>query len=242
MTALFVVAPVFGTREIPAQAKIGLSAVLSLAILPLASPNLPHNLPTSVFEIAAQLTGEIAIGLMLGFAASLLFFAVRIGGDIIDFQMGFTQASSFNPEFNETISPFANLQYRYAMVLFLLSGGHWIVLRALLESFKFLPVSQLVVGMHGVSAFTDITYATLVTGLQVAAPGAAVLLITDVAFAFLNRAAPQIQVYYLGMPVKIVAGLITMAVVLPSLSYVVSQMIISIPVQAQLPLLRALHR
>jgi len=65
----------------------------------------------------------------------------------------------------------------------------------------------------------------LIAGLQIAAPGAAVLLITDIAFAFLNRAVPQMQVYYVGMPVKIIVGLIIVAAALPLLTYAVSGLV-----------------
>ena len=110
----------------------------------------------------------------------------------------FTQAATFNPQFNESVAPISSFQYRYALVLYLIANGHWLLLASLERSFIKLPVSQLsVTGLMG--SFTDITFQMLLAGLQIAAPAAAVLMVTDVAFAFLNRAMPSMQVFYVGI-------------------------------------------
>lgn len=225
VSALFVSAPVFGSREIPAQIKAGLAAVLSFALLPLARASLAADVPSSLYVMIVALLAQTLIGLLLGLVVSLLFAAVRVGGDVLDYQMGFTQAATFNPQFNETVSPIANFQFRYALVLYLLGNGHWLLIAALLRSFSVLPAARLSLGGPALQAFTDVTFQMLVTGIQIAAPGAAVLLITDIAFAFLNRAVPQMQVFYVGMPVKVIVGLIVVAAVLPLLTVVVGQMV-----------------
>ncbi len=144
------------------------------------------------------------------------------------------------PQFNETVSPIASFQYRYAIVLYLIGNGHWLLLASLERSFVKLPVSQL--SLNGLTAsFTDITFGMLVAGLQIAAPAAAVLLVTDIAFAFLNRAMPQMQVFYVGMPVKILVGLTIVVAVLPLLTAVVSQMVMGSPDEVA-ALLRGMHR
>lgn len=241
VTSLFVSAPVFGSREIPAPAKIGLASVLSLVLLPLVKPTLQANVPGTLYGMVATLLGHVVIGLLMGMIVSMLFVAVRVGGDVIDYQMGFTQASTFNPQFNETVSPIANFQYRYALVLYLIANGHWILLASLERSFVKLPVGQLALGGHALGTFTDLTFQMLLAGIQIAAPGAAVLLITDIAFAFLNRAIPQMQVFYLGMPVKVLVGLAVVVAVLPLLTYVVGHLIIGTPDDVA-ALLRGMHR
>ena len=242
VSALVVTAPALGAREVPAPVKIGLSAVLSFALLPVVRGTLAPNIPTTVYGMTATLLGQIAIGLLMGLVVTVLLTAVRVGGDILDYQMGFTQAATFNPQFNETVSPIAALQSRYAMVLYLLVNGHWMLLAALVRSFSKLPVEQLSFTGLTTGAWTDLTFAVLVMGLQIAAPGAAVLLITDVAFAFLNRAVPQMQVFWVGMPVKVLAGLAVVMAALPVLTAAVEQMATSGSVDALTVLLRSLHR
>lgn len=226
VSALLVSAPVFGNREIPAQVKVGLSAILSLALLPVVRPALDAAVPGTLFGMVGILIGQTLIGVLIGLVVSLAFSAVRVGGSLLDYQMGFTQAATFNPQFNETVSPIADLQSRYALVLYLIGNGHWLLLASLSRSFEKLPVGHLSLGGGAVGAYTDLTFQMLVNGLQIAAPGAAVLLITDIAFAFLNRALPQMQVFYMGMPVKIIVGLVIIVAVLPSLTYVVSHILV----------------
>ncbi len=242
VTALFVSAPVFGNREIPAQAKIGLAGILSLVLLPIVRATLMRGGPPALGPMVAVILGEILIGLLMGLIVSLLFYAVRLGGDLIDYQMGFTQAATFNPQFNETISPIADFQYRYALVIYLLANGHWLLLAALERSFSKLPVAQFALSARSLDSFTDLTFQMLISGLQIAAPAAAVLLITDVAFAFLNRAVPQMQVYFVGMPVKIIVGLTVVLAGLPLLTYVVTELTLHAAPYDLENLLRGLHR
>ena len=242
VTSLFVTAPVFGSREIPPQAKIGLAGLISLVLLPIVRATLMAGGPPALGPMVAVLLGEVLVGLLMGMTVSLLFYAVRLGGDLIDYQMGFTQAATFNPQFNETVSPIAEFQYRYALVIYLLANGHWLLLAALERSFTKLPVAQLALGGHSLTVFTDLTFQMMVAGLQIAAPGAAVLLITDVAFAFLNRAVPQMQVFFVGMPVKIIVGLTVVLAGLPLLTYVVSDLALHGVSYDLGALLRGLHR
>lgn len=221
VSSLFVSAPVFGMKEIPAQIKVGLAAILSLVLFPLVKPALDSTVPTTLYATIANLVGQVVIGLLIGFVVTLVFTAVRVGGSLLDYQMAFTQAATFNPQFNETVSPIADFQYRYALVLYLILNGQWLLIAALERSFEKLPVAQLSLGAGAVSAYTDLSFQMLGYGLQIAMPAAAVLLITDIAFAFLNRALPRMQVFYLGMPVKIVVGLFAVVAVLPVLSHVV---------------------
>lgn len=240
VSSLFVTAPVFGSREIPPQAKIGLAAILSLVLLPLVKSTLGPSVPGSVYTMVGTLLGQAIIGLMIGFVVSLIFVAVRVGGDLIDYQMGFTQAATFNPQFNETVSPIASFQYRYALVLYLIANGHWLLLSSLEHSFSVLPVAQLSLSRLA-GSFTDISFTMLAAGLQIAAPAAAVLLVTDIAFAFLNRAMPSMQVFYVGMPVKVLVGFVIIIAVLPLLTFSISQLVAGSPDQVA-TLLRGIHK
>ena len=109
VSALFVTAPVFGSREIPTQVKAGLAGHPVAGPAAAGQDDAGATVPATVFGMAAMLLGQALIGLLIGLVVSLLFVAVRIGGDLIDYQMGFTQAATFNPQFNETVSPIAEL-------------------------------------------------------------------------------------------------------------------------------------
>jgi flagellar biosynthetic protein FliR len=239
--ALFLTAPVFGSREVPVQVRLGLAAVVSLALLPLARPTLTPSIPSTTAPMVAALAGEALIGALMGVVASLLFAAVRMSGEVLDYQIGFTQATTFNPQFNESVSPFAAFQTQYAVLLYLLANGHWLLLMALTRSFSTLPAAQLTLGPSLLHTFTDLAFQILVLGLEIAVPGAAILLIVDIALAILSRAVPQMPVYFVGMPVKILTGLAIAAVMAPLLGHAVSHLIFQSSDDLD-RLLRVLHR
>lgn len=226
VVALLHTAPVFGSTQVPRQVKIGLAAIISFVLVPVVKPLLDHTAPSDLYHTVTMLCGQILIGMMIGYVVSLLFDAIQVAGSILDYQMGFTQAALFNPQFSETITPISNFLAQYGVVLYLLANGHWLLLAALERSFMALPVGKLVIGANAVAAFTTATFQMLLTGIEIVAPAAAILLITDVAFAFLNRAVPQMQVYFVGMPVKIMVGLTVVIVILPVFTALVASLVV----------------
>jgi flagellar biosynthetic protein FliR len=241
VSALFVSAPVFGNNEIPAQTKIGLAGIISLVLLPIIRHTLMQGAVPALEPMIGALLGEVLIGLLIGFVVSLLFFAIRLGGELLDYQIGFTQAATFNPQFNELVSPIADFQYRYSLVIYLLINGQWLLLAALERSFIVLPALDLSLGQNALAAFTNLTFQMMVTGIEIAAPGAAVLLITDVAFAFLSRAMPQIQIFYVGMPLKVIVGFVVVMLTLPLLTSLVAHEVVASPTAIAI-LLQGMHR
>jgi flagellar biosynthetic protein FliR len=225
VSALFVTAPVFGSSSIPIQTKVGLALILTFVMVPSVTPALGTVVPIGAYAGVAAIIGQVIIGIAIGFVVSLTFEAVRVAGNLLDFQMGFSQAAVFNPQIADTVTPVANFQYQYAIVLYLLGNGHWLLIAALQRSFQALPVARLSFGAGSEAAMADLTFQMLLTAIQIAAPAAAVLLITDIAFAFLNRAVPQMQVYFVGMPVKILVGLAVLVIILPTFSIVVGRLV-----------------
>jgi flagellar biosynthetic protein FliR len=213
--ALFSTAPVFGAREVPPQVRIGLAAVLSLAIVPVIRPAL-SGVPASTVGVIAALASQAAIGALIGFVVSLLFTAIRSAGDLLDFQLGFTQAAALNPDFGGSATPIAEFQYRLSLVLYLAANGHWVLIAALVRSFAALPASHLTLGADALGTLTDLTGQALISGVLIAAPALAVLVLTDVGFAFLGRVMPQMQIYTAAMPAKLLAGLAVIALLLPA--------------------------
>ncbi|MDR3710608.1 MAG: flagellar biosynthetic protein FliR [Capsulimonadaceae bacterium] len=231
VSALIAIAPVFGAREVPAPVKVGLAVILSFVLAPIASPSLrAAGVPDSLYGIASPLVAHIVIGLLLGFVVSLIIMAVEMAGALIDTQVGFSMAQMFNPAISELAGPFTQFQSMYALLLFLLAHGHYILIVALARSFINLPA--LAVDLNHASYLnfvSDITFNTLVNGLKIAAPPGAILLVVDFSFAMLARAVPQMNVFFVGMPLKALIGLMLIVVVLPLLAAMVGQMVSGLP-------------
>jgi flagellar biosynthetic protein FliR len=231
VASLVAIAPVFGAKQTPNMVKVGLAFVLSIVITPIAMPSLrAAGMPTTVYGMVAPLAGHVIVGLMMGFVASLVILAVELGGSLLDTQVGFSMAQTFNPALGELAAPLTQFQSMYALLLFLLAHGHYIVIAAVANSFAILPALDINFGTGSfLTMVGDLTFGVLVNGLKIAAPAGAILLVIDFTLALLARAVPQMNVFYVGMPLKVIAGLTLVAAILPLFAIFVGHMVADMP-------------
>jgi flagellar biosynthetic protein FliR len=207
---LVTTAPIYGHHSIPRLVKMGLAATIAIALAQTAGAN-AGSMPMLV---AAPL--ELGIGLSLGFILSMGFQAVELAGRVISIQLGLSLGSVFSPtqeEASTAIDPFFSV---FAGLLFLALGLHLQVIRVLANSFVIYPVGggwPLDLASTGVQTIT----LALELGVRVALPIALVLLLVELAVALLARAIPQINVFILGLPLKMLVGLAVLAMALPTL-------------------------
>ena len=210
-SGLVVAAPIFGYRGVPMMVKAGLAAALTVGLASSARIA-PDALP---LVLAAPL--ELAVGLSIGFILSLGFHAVEMVGRLLSLQMGFSLSAVFSPTTNEggsTLDPFFSV---LAGVLFLALGLHVATIQTLAHSFQTFPIG----GAWGTDLWLlgmQLTGLTLELGTRIALPLALVLLLAELAVALLARAIPQINVFILGLPVKVLVGIGATALALPSLA------------------------
>ncbi|HEX9959745.1 MAG TPA: flagellar biosynthetic protein FliR, partial [Pyrinomonadaceae bacterium] len=167
------------------------------------------------------LAKEVFVGFTLGFVASLVFEAVAVAGRIADFQRGSTMSELFSPQLQERVSELGQFQLQLAIVVFLTTGAHRFFISALVRSFEFIPATrfpQIEAGWTPAAEFmTVMTGSVLSIGVQLAVPVVVTLLLTDLFFGLINRVAPQINVFFLSMPVKMWVGIFVVLVALPYL-------------------------
>jgi flagellar biosynthetic protein FliR len=209
-TGLVVAAPILGHRTTPSIVKAGLIAVLTIALVRSASVA-PGALPV-VF--AAPI--ELVIGLTLGTIVQLGFLAVEIGGRLLSLQMGLSLGAVFNPMQHEAataLDPFFSI---LSGILFLALNLHVAMVGVLAHSFELMPIGG---GWPG-SLFqlaANLSALAIELGARLVLPLALVLLLVELSIALLARAIPQINVFFLGLPIKILAALGILIAALPSL-------------------------
>lgn len=215
--------PFLGGKAAPTQVKIGLSLVFTVLVYPavwITSPDIPE----APIVIAGLVVKEIAVGLMLGFITALVFDSVRMAGRLIDTSRGQNKAMSMVPQLKTQVSVTGNFLLQLFIVIFMVTGGHRIFLAALTRSFKFIPPAEFatLAGNGAAIAFGIAELATqaISIGVLLAFPVIAAILLTNIFLALVNKAAPQINVFFLGMPLKAMVGI---AVVLLALDPLVSR-------------------
>lgn len=209
-TGLVFTAPLFGHHSLPTLFKFGVAATLAVALATSASAN-AGSLP-----LYAAAPVELVIGMALGFILSMGFEAIEVGGRVISIQLGLSLGSVFSPtqqDESTALDPFFSV---LAGLAFLALGLHLAVVRALANSFVVYPVGG---GWPSDLAMTGAQTIALALelGVRVALPVALVLLLVELSVALLARAIPQINVFILGLPLKMLVGFAVLAMAMPSL-------------------------
>ncbi|HEX8474445.1 MAG TPA: flagellar biosynthetic protein FliR [Pyrinomonadaceae bacterium] len=222
MLSFLVVVPFFGGAAVPARVKVATATAFVIILYPSLEAGLPQNnqpLGFGPIGFIALLAKEAFVGFTLGFVASLVFEAIQVAGRIIDFQRGSTMAEMYAPQLQTRVSELGQFKLQFAIVLFLLIGAHHFFISALLRSFEVVPAfgfPHLQAGWTPAAAFmTRLTGGVLAVGIQLAAPAMIALLLTDLFFGIINRVAPQINVFFLSLPVKMAVGLVVVLIALP---------------------------
>ena len=207
------VAPGFGLHAVPMRVRIAAAVVLTPAILPIAGPVRPDIAAPPVL-IAATIE-QLAIGLGLGFGASLFFYGVGIAGAFADRQLGLPFAVGFARPGSGQWGPLGAFYFVFATLVFFAIDGHHALLSGLARSFAALPVAGTVAADVVSERFCGLTGTLFVAALEVGAPVVAAVFIADVAIALASRAAPALQPLGVGLPVRCAVGLFAVALSLP---------------------------
>lgn len=203
--------PYLGGQTLPEPVKMGISLALALLIYPAVwQTGAAAEIPAGALHIGALVLKELTIGLMIGFIAALAFEAMRMAGQLIDVSSGLNMATAMVPQLKAQASVSGDLLYQLGVVVFLLIGGHRFFLAALLKSFVMLPphrFPEYTQNMHAVTfGLVRLSADAITVGVLLAFPAIAAILLLNILLALINKAAAQINVFFLGMPVKAALG------------------------------------
>ncbi len=214
VSGLFFLAPVFGNRFVPAQVRAGLVLLVSLALLPVTAPP-PGGVPGDPAGYAAAFARELAFGLAMGFLVALVFAVAEVAGQLLDVDMGFGLVNVIDPVFGEPLPLVGNFLHLVAILLYLLVDGHHLLLQALSESFARVPPGLGGITEGGARLGVDEVAWMFLAAVRIAAPVLGVLFLATVVMGLVARAAPQLNVFVVGLPLKVAVGLVALAVAMP---------------------------
>ena len=220
---IMIISPVFGHRNIPTLAKIGLMGMLALILVPIVPSgglDAQGNLG-SLFTMAAT---EIIAGLVVGFAAVLLFTGVQLSGQIIGFQIGFSMVEAYDPSSAQGMSIIGQFQYILALLIFLAVDGHHLLIAAIVQSFNIVPIGHIVFTGDTAQILTRMAVNVFEIAVKLSAPIMVTLFLTDVALGIIARTVPQMNVFIVSFPLKIGAGLLILVASLPFFNYLLTKL------------------
>jgi flagellar biosynthetic protein FliR len=206
-------APVFGGSYVSPRIRILLALAIAILVAPLL-PTAPAVTAFSVpgFVITAQ---QLIIGVALGFAVQVVFDAVTLGGQLLANSMGLGFAFNVDPVHGASTPVVGQLYSAMVMLTFLALNGHLMLIEVLVRGFATLPVGTTGLGADGLWTLVQWGSQLFLGALTVALPGMTAMLIVNVAFGVMSRAAPTLNLFAVGFPITLAFGLVIILLGLP---------------------------
>jgi flagellar biosynthesis protein FliR len=217
-------APVFSIKGIPNLLKIGIAGLLALLVFPMVeriTPELELNFVRAITLIA----GEILTGVTIGIVINFLFAGIEMAGEYVGLDMGLSMAQEFDPLFDQQISVIARMNNILAMLIFVLIDGHHFLIEAVVYSFRLLPIGTWNMTSLALTKIMHISASVLAIGVKIAAPAMVTLFLTSVAMGITARAVPQMNIFFVGFPLRISAGFMSLMLAFPLFFYVFNKLL-----------------
>ncbi len=215
--ALTIQAPYLGTNTVPGMVRVAIALGLSFFYL-LGNPNLPTELPATLLPYILLLIQEFLVGMLFGFAASVILLAIQAGGEIIDVQVGLSMVSQFNPQTKARTTVIGKLMYQLALIVLISSYAHLFMLRAYFKTFEIMPIGTFSYEANmAMGELIKITSQLFDLGVQIALPIIIVIFVVDFGLGMMNRVAPQINILELNFAMKPTTGALLITVIFSTL-------------------------
>jgi flagellar biosynthesis protein FliR len=216
---LVATAPPFGGTYAPMQVRIGIAALLAFVLFPVVEvPAIGSSVGLSVV-----IARELAIGMAIGFAIRALVGGAELAGYLTGLQIGFSYSAIVDPQSGVRNNLFAILYGNLALVTFFGINGHHALIQAVAASYAMLPIGVGAVDESIAAGATRMLGIVFVLGVRVALPVMIVLLVVELAIGLISRAAPNLNLMALGMPLRVIVGLLVVAAVVPSVPGVIGR-------------------
>ncbi|MBW1940381.1 MAG: flagellar type III secretion system protein FliR [Deltaproteobacteria bacterium] len=222
VSAIMMTLPLFDSKNIPPLFKIGLSFSITIILFPvLKLTDIPFL--KGIIPFGLGVASEIMLGAIIGLSVKLIFAGIQLAGQVAGFQMGLAIANVLDPVTQTQNSIIAQFKYLTAMLIFLALNAHHWFLRSLVASFRLVPPFDFQLNNSLMKHLMLLAANMFVIAIKVGAPIIVVMLLTSVALGLVARTVPQMNIFVVAMPLKIVIGLIFLGFMLPYLSIFLSR-------------------
>lgn len=210
-SGIFIFSPFFSAQNIPNIMKIGLTFSVSLII----STIIPTHYDFSTTTLFVVLFKELTIGLIIGFISYGFFSAFYVMGQLIDMKIGFGMVNVIDPQNRVQVPLMGNFYYTLSFLLMLGLNGHHSIIMALKDSYNFIPIGEFIYSESAMYLITDILVKSFEIGFKLSIPVVAVIFLTDIMLGIISKTIPQMNVFVVGMPLKILVGLMITSIGIP---------------------------
>ena len=222
ISAFFLVVPVFGWKSIPVRIKVSITFLLTIFFAFIIPVPLENNRVT-LLEAILLLSNEAIYGFALGLIVSLVFSAVRLGGRIVERQIGLAMAEILDPLTGERTQPLGSLLEMVLILLFLSANGHHLLLLIISRSYDSFPAGSIPTIQTLTTGIIQAGSTMFISGLKISAPILAAFLVLMVVLAILARIVPEMNILFISLPLRVGLGLLMMTIFVPFIGSFVSE-------------------
>ncbi len=223
ISSMFISLPIFSVKAIPAKVRVMAALLITLVVVPVL-PDKPNVVLFSYsgFMVTIQ---QIVLGLSTGFVLQMAFSVMMLGGQSIAYSMGLGFASMIDPATGVQTPVVAQVLVVSASLLFLSVNGHLLLIEMLVESFSTIPIAVVGLSLNDLWLIVIWSSQIFAAGALLALPVMAALLFINISFGVAARAAPQLQIFAVGLPITIMVGMVLIWMSLSSMLDVFSDVL-----------------
>ncbi len=222
--SMFATAPLYGNNGIPAQVKVWGGAAVAFLLFPMVAVN-AGSIPLDLGSLIALGVQEAIVGSAIGFTMGIIFYGIDYAGEILGIEMGISISSLIDQESGVNVATIGQMEGVIAIFIFLILNGHLFLLQALKMSYTAVPIAGLKLTGSAVDLFIRLTGMVFVTAIKIGAPVIVSLFLANVVLGVMARMVPQVNVFFVGMPLTIGVGLVVIIASLPFFVLVFSRLI-----------------
>jgi flagellar biosynthesis protein FliR len=218
--------PVLGSQNIPSMIKVGLALMLTVVIFPYVINHGTLVFPANTGMFIVMMIKELFTGMIIGYVASLIFSTIQFAGYMVDSLTGFTFVELVDPFTDSSVSVFGQFFIIIFTVIFLLFNGQYFMILTIQKSFEAIPLLGAHIPVAKLMPFLIKAVGNIFfLGFKFAAPVYVTLLLTQVSLGVVAKTVPQINVYFVGIPLNIIIALNVMIIAMPGLATMFKRMI-----------------
>jgi flagellar biosynthesis protein FliR len=221
---LVMAAPILSHRSVPMRLKIGVSLLLSFLVAPLAS--IPEGLSLASNSFLIEVIRETAIGASIGFLARVVLVVFELAGEVIGLQIGLSYAGYFTPgaSTGNAVGAFTGMQ---GLWLFVTLNGPMLLIGVVIDSFHRLPIQgkNVIPTQQSVLSFANLLGELFGMALLLALPVIVLILLVNIAMGVASKVAPQMNLFAVGFPLLITAGLAMLSLIVTAFEPVIEKLL-----------------
>ena len=214
-SGIFFISPFLGSMNVSARIRAGAAIAIAVILFPVVVKESVVQAPATIMMFAFTVAKEMFVGWLIGLVGYVTLSTVNLAGKVMDMQVGFAMVNMMDPTTQQQAGLIGTFLYNLTIIYFLITNGHHVILSALTESFRIIPLDSMVWNTSLPQFIVDLTAGIFLNGMKIAMPVTFAILLTNVGLGVLARTMPQMNIFVVGIPMQLMIGTSMISMVLP---------------------------